>query len=103
MTTTTRELPNADAPMQITGTGRPNKLLIKDYAGNGGARFRVETDVALDAVEFKLLRALLEDPTPVNLIKIVNLLHTKVDEEATTLPEKGNAKRMFSAAFAVTA
>ena len=102
MTMMTRERPNADAPLQITGTGRPNKLLIRDYAEAGAARFRVETDVALDPVELKLLRSLLEDPTPINLGEVVNFLHTKVDREGTTLGEKQNAKQMFTAAFAVT-
>ena len=101
MTATARERTNTSHPIHITGTGRPNLLLIRDYAENGGARFRVETDVTLDTVEFKLLRSLLEDRTPVNLTEIVNLLHTIVDREPTSLPEKENAKRMFSAAFAV--
>jgi hypothetical protein len=102
MTTLTQERSSADAPVQIRGTGRPNKLLIRDYAEAPGARFRVETDVELDQVEFKLLRSLLEDPSPVNLSEVVNFLHTKVDQEGTTLREKENAKKMFSAAFAVT-
>jgi hypothetical protein len=102
MTMLTQEGPNAAAPVQILGTGRPNKLLIRDYAETFGARFRVETDVELDQVEFKLLRSLLEDPTPVNLSEAVNFLHGKVDKEGTTPRERENAKKMFSAAFAVT-
>ena len=103
MTTLTQAHPNANAPLQIRGTGRPYKLLIRDYAEEtAGARFRVETDVELDPVEFKLLRSLLEDPTPINLSEVVNFLHTKVDRGDTTRREKENAKRMFSAAFAVT-
>jgi hypothetical protein len=102
MTTLTQERPNAVAPVRTLGTGRPNKLLIRDYAETPGARFRVETDVELDQVEFKLLRSLLEDPTPVNLSEVVNFLHTKVDKEGTSHGERETAKKMFSAAFAVT-
>ena len=101
MTAMTPERTNSEHPVHITGTGRPNLLLIRDYAANGGARFRVETDIPLDQVEFKVVRSLLEDPNPVNQREMLNLLHTKVDKQATSAREKQNAKQMFSAAFAI--
>lgn len=102
MTAPAREVRNVDHPIQITGTGRPNKLLIRDYAETSRGSFRVETDVDLDPVEFKLLRSLLEDPTPVNRVEIINFLHGKVDNGNKSHREKENAKKMFSAAFDVT-
>jgi hypothetical protein len=84
MTATIIEGKAVDSPPGARGTGRPNKILMKDYASHEGWRFRVETDVRLDTNDAEL-RALLDKP-----------------QDAPTgshAQEKDNAKKMFSAAF----
>lgn len=88
------------SPDQTRGTGRPNKLLIKDYAETRGGTFRVETDVELTAPEFKQLQGWLDDPSA-STKTIVAFLHKKVDDQDKS--GKENAKKMFSAAFDLTA
>jgi hypothetical protein len=90
------------SPDKAEGTGRPNHLLIRDYAEISGGTFRVETDVRLTTEQFDALRSLLEQPDP-NKKAIVDFLHKEVDAQDTPGKDKESAKRMFSAAFDLTA
>ena len=99
MTATIIESKAVDSPPGARGTGRPNKILMKDYASHEGWRFRVETDVRLDTNDAEL-RALLDKPQDAPTRQaIVTLLHCKVENTGSHAQEKDNAKKMFSAAF----
>jgi hypothetical protein len=89
-----------DSPLGPRGTGRPNKILLNDYANGEGWVFRVETDVGLEPNEVATLREWLElPPSPATNKEIVKLLHSKVERTGSGLNEKDQAKKMFSAGF----
>ena len=104
MTATIREGSAVGSPVEqlgTLGTGRPNKLLLRDYANDEGWLFRVETDVYLDTQkEFDDLRGWLELPqNPATNQEIVRFLHSKVETTKIDPHEKDKAKKMFSAGF----
>ncbi len=100
MTATTMTGKAAGSPLEPRGTGRPNKILMRDYANGEGWLFRVETDVHLDEEDFNELRPLLaQPPIPETSQRIVRLLHAKVEKESSGWKDKDDAKKMFSAGF----
>ena len=85
------------------GTGKANKLLIKDFAG-GRVTFRVETDVPRtpeNANEFDAFVTLLEggESSRMTRTTMTTFLTTQVDQLGGSPSEIKGAKNMILAAF----
>ena len=91
-------------PPQFRGSGRPNKLLIQDFATGGTISFQVETTIHRNSTNATLFDELVRlinkaSPTPSDRARMKVIAHGEVDRFGTRPAEAAAAKAMFSSAL----